>query len=140
VRLKDREQGTGNRERGTGAKSEGIIHIEMSSEEIAPWKAVLYGHYLATLQVLILSWTSALTVYVLIHLFNNGHPLSMLWFCIWGILTISIATPISWNLWRQRIYLWREWLKQQNVDLDQTEKLAVNTLLVWPNRWFEIKK
>lgn len=112
----------------------------MSLEKITPLKAVLYGHRLATLPVFILYLTTGLFIYLLIPLFINGNRLSFHSLCLWVILTIPTATPITWMLWRQRIFHWREWLQQQDVDLEQTEKLAVNTFLVWPNRWFEIKK
>jgi len=85
---------------------------------------------MTTMPVLVIYANTALFIYVLIHLFNYSRPLTLLLICLWAILTISIATPIGWLLWRQRIFLWREWLKNQNVDLVKTEKLAVNTMLV----------
>lgn len=117
----------------------GMIHGAMSSELITPWKAVRHGHWMATVPNLILYPVTALSLYQLIRFFNYGHSLSMVWFYLWVILTIATATPVCWMFWRRRIFQWREWLKQQDVNLEQTEKLAVNTLLVWPNRWFEMK-
>ena len=48
-----------------------------------------------------------------------------------------LAFVAAWTWWLKGVRRWRRWTASHAVDAEKTEKLAVRTCLVWPNRRFE---
>ncbi len=102
---------------------------------LTPGKAVAIGHATITAPSILIMLGCGLAVYLLsANLFSQDA-----WFA--GptrlLVCMAISCPLAWWWWRRSVHRWRRWLQGQQIDPERLEKLAVRTLLVWPNRWFE---
>ena len=109
------------------------------SSPLTPVRAVLVGHATITLPVLVIMSGVGFIVYVLTDRvsFGNDFALSMAWQVARLILGVFLAVVPAWMWWSRGVRRWREWTEGESIHSEQLEKLAVRTLLVWPNRRFE---
>jgi len=100
-------------------------------------KAVLCGH-LVTLPILVIIGVVTAIVSFLIGP-SSGHEGE---FAVRLLHTERIpiggftGAIVAWLWWSLSVPLWREWARVHGADEEQTQQLAVGTLLIWPKGWF----
>jgi hypothetical protein len=100
--------------------------------------AVLCGHLVVTLPVLLIIGLITAIVSFLIGP-SSGHEgefamrlLHTERLPIGGF----IGVIVGWLWWSLSVPLWRKWARVHGADEEQTQQLAVRTLLVWPKGSF----
>jgi hypothetical protein len=91
----------------------------MTRTKLSAKRAVLYGHLIVNLPVLLIIAAASLLGFVFRGLTEG--------FCglIFGALT-------AWLWWSATVSRWREWARRSGADAIQTQLLAERTGLVWP--------
>jgi hypothetical protein len=93
----------------------------------------MFGHAMITLPALMIMFGTGLGVYILAGRFLLGSDIALLA----ASLGVVAAVVPAWAWWHHGVRRWRRWTAVQSIDPDRTERLAVRTLLVWPDRRFE---
>jgi hypothetical protein len=101
--------------------------------ELTPMRAVMLGHAMITLPVLMMMLGTGFGVYVAAGRLSVGNDLA---FLAASITALAAVVP-AWAWWFYGVRKWRQWAERRSVDSERLEKLAVRTLLIWPNKWFE---
>jgi len=100
--------------------------------------AVLRGHVIVTLPVLVIIGLITVIVSFLIGP-SSGHE-DKIALRLLHIERIPIGgfigTIVGWLWWSLSVPHWREWARVHGADEEQTQQLAVGTLLIWPKGWF----
>ena len=106
----------------------------MDREQMKPVRAVAYGHLFVTLPVLVIIGSVAEGVSLLVGPASesNGTPLLNLFHEIRFPIGGFIGAAIAWIWWSIFIPRWRVWSRNRGADVEQTQRLAERTLLVWP--------
>jgi hypothetical protein len=107
--------------------------------ELTVSKAVAFGHATVTLPVVGIMSGVGFAVYVFTGRisFVDGLGLNLLWQFGRVVICAIVALIPAWMWWSYGVRRWRNWTQRRGIASESLEKLAVRTLLVWPNRRFE---
>jgi hypothetical protein len=95
---------------------------------LSPAKAVLVGHLVVNVPVLVIIALVGLVGDVLIgsHL-AWGTSLPIGW-----VVGLLAGCAVAWLWWSWSVPRWRRWALRRGAAPDQLQRLAAATLLVWP--------
>jgi hypothetical protein len=111
-----------------------MLQVMKNESSLTAREAVLRGHLVVALPMLVIIGLTTTIVYFLIGPFAGyGGGFARLFLHAERLPIGSFAGVIAgWLWWSVSVPRWREWAKIHGADEEQTQKLAVKTLLVWP--------
>jgi len=86
---------------------------------LTPKRAVLVGHLVISLPVVIIMGLVSLFGYILRG--QNG-----------AMIGAALGFVVAWLWWSTFVPRWREWARNRGADEERTQSLAERSLLVWP--------
>ena len=90
--------------------------------------AVLVGHLVITLPVLIFISGITLLGFFIVFFLISVNPIWIFGFLLLGFI-------VAWTWWSLLTPKWRSWAHKKGVSPDELQKWAALTGLVWPKGW-----